>query len=144
LLLLAALLGTASLALAVPLVSLDAAPDGTLRLVGNGWRPGQRLVVSVGPDLFAAVADSTGSFEVATGLTASAGPPATVSVRPQSRARLAFSSLGLPPQAAEPNAWAVLFAQGLATGAGIFGFSAAVLGAAVLARRTYRRRRPPG
>jgi hypothetical protein len=42
------LFGTPELVLAKPHVSLDPAPDGTLTLVGRGWRAGQRMVVSGG------------------------------------------------------------------------------------------------
>ena len=56
------------MALAAPDMSVQPAPDGTLLVVGNGWRPQHQLVVSLGHDRFRAFTDSTGSFEISTGL----------------------------------------------------------------------------
>jgi hypothetical protein len=105
--------GAPAVALAAPEVSLQAAADGTLKVIGNGWRPGQQLVISVGGDEFAARADSAGDFEIATGLASYQGDVAVhrPELRPQTSPRSA--SLAEPYV---PNPLAVLFAQSVAIG----------------------------
>jgi hypothetical protein len=140
--LIAVLFGTASVALAMPVVSLDPAPDGTLRLVGSGWRSGQGMVVGVGSDAFPIVADDNGSFEIPTALPSTTAPLPALSVRARSSASLAISRLGLASETVAPNAWAVLFAQSLATGAGLLALSAGSLGLLSLVARRFRSKRP--
>ena len=125
------------LALAAPEVSLDPAPDGTLTVVGNGWRPGQRLVVSLGPCSFPAMADSTGSFEVPTGLASFHGP---VAVHRQRVGTLAMVRLGPPDEPGRPNPLAVLFVQDVLSGIAVSLLvgSAAALAVAV-SRRMWQR-----
>jgi hypothetical protein len=136
----AAFVSTTSVALAEPRVSLDPAPDGTLILAGHGWRPGQRMVVSVGPDLFPVLADSVGDFEVQTGLLSMGGPPELLAVhRPE--AQLSPATVGLTAQTDAPHPLAVLFAQTLMTGTAFLGLSAAGLGFIGLAARLVQVRR---
>ena len=115
-------------AFAEPLVSLEPATDGTLLLVGKGWRPGQKLVVSAGRDLFPATADGAGDFEVATGLPAAVGPGTRLSVKRQDPSLMAMAQLIVPPLTQAPNPLAVLFAQSLATGAELLALSGVALG----------------
>jgi hypothetical protein len=135
-----ALLGTTSVALAEPRVSLDPAPDGTLVLVGSGWRPGQRMVVSVGPDLFPVLADSVGDFELQTGLVSTGGPPEPLAVH-HPDAQISRTSLGRTPQSDTPHPLAVLFAQTLVIGAALLGLSTAGGGLVLLAARYLYTRR---
>jgi len=128
-------------AFAAPVVSLSPKPDGTLVLVGSGWRPGQELVISLGTDQFPALADSTGSFEVPTGLLVSGGPPLSMTVRRPDASSLAFAHLAPPPVLDGPNPFALLFAQSLAMGATWFGLSAGGLGLAALGARAIRARK---
>jgi hypothetical protein len=115
------LLAAPSVALATSELSLTYGADGMLTVVGDGWRPGQQLLVSLGNQSFSAHADSTGSFEVPTGLTSFQG---TMAVH-------APGALGRQPvrndQLSAPNPLAVLFAQNLATG-----MTACVLAGALL------------
>jgi len=130
-LVLVALLGTTSVALAEPQVSLDPAPDGNLILVGRGWRPAQRMMVSVGPDQFQVQADSVGDFEVPTGLPVS-GPPEPLAVhRPY--APIAPSMPAAIRETDRSQPLAVLFAQTLLTGTAFVGLAAAGLGLLALA-----------
>jgi hypothetical protein len=139
-LLLAALLGTTSVALAEPRVSLDPAPDGSLILVGRGWRPAQRMMVSVGRDQFPVQADSVGDFEVPTGLAATGGPPEQLAVhQPYPQITPAMLAVMRPTNA--PHPFAVLFAQTLLTGAASVGLGAAGLGFLALAAHILRIRR---
>ena len=140
--LIAVLLGSAGVALAAPVVSLDASPDGTLRLIGSGWRSGQGMVVSVGSDAFPIVADDNGSFEILTALPSTTAPLPALSVRAQSSASRAFSRLGLASETVAPSAWAVLFAQSLAAGGAWLTLSAGGLGVLSLAVRRFRSKRP--
>lgn len=110
------------LAVAAPDLSLDPAPDGTLTVVGNGWRPGQHLVVSLGPSSYPAQADSTGSFEVATGLASFHGSLAI-------HRQLARARVGPPDEPGPPHPLAVLFVQDVLSGLAL---SALVGGAAVI------------
>lgn len=135
----AALLGTTSVALAEPRVSLDPASDGSLILVGRGWRPGQRMMVSVGHDQFPVQADSVGDFEVPTGLAATGGPPEPLGVhRPYPRI---YPAVIRAQQAGLPHPFAVLFAQTLLTGIAFAGVGAAGAGFTLLAVRFVRTRR---
>jgi hypothetical protein len=141
-LLLVALAGFTSVAHAEPHVSLEPALDGTFVLVGRGWRPAARLVLSVGRDVFPAEADSAGEFEVQTGLPVTAGPFGPVSIRRQEPTSLAFARLAAPADPELPHPFAVLFARSLAMGAGWLALSAGGLGLAMLAARPLRSRRP--
>jgi hypothetical protein len=133
-------LGTADLALAAAAVSLDPRPDGTLVLVGSGWRPGQELVISLGTDAFPALADATGSFEIPTGLLVTSGPPLSITIRHPDASSLAFAHLGPPADPGSSNPFAVLFAESLAMGAKVFAFSAGGLSLTALATRAVRAR----
>ncbi len=135
-----ALLGTTSTALAEPRVSLDPAPDGSLVLVGSGWRPGQRMMVSVGRDQFPVLADSVGDFEVPTGLAATGGPPEPLAVHGP-YPRISPAMINQMRQSETPHPFAVLFAQTLMTGASVLGLSAAGIGCALLAARFVQIRR---
>jgi hypothetical protein len=137
-----AILGTSRLALAEPQIALTPAADGTLTLVGSGWRPGQRMVVSVGPDAFPALADSVGDFEIQTGLASTGGPLAQMAVhRQDAPMTLAAPGRSPSPQSDSPHPFAVLFAHSLMTGATFLGLSAAGLGLAWLAARVVRAKR---
>ena len=132
-----ATVGVPCQALAAPEVSLDPAPDGTLTVVGNGWRPGQHLVVNLGRASFAALADSTGSFEVSTGLVSYQGPLAVH--RPPTSSR-APARLGPAEDSLAPNPLAVLFAQSLVRGVGLVALLGGVLGLGTAVARSIRRR----
>jgi len=136
----AVFLGTAGPVVAASGVSLDPKPDGTIVLVGSGWRPGQELVISLGTDTYPAQADSSGNFEVPTGLTVTGGPPLSITVRRRETSALAFAHLGPPPDSDLPNPFAVLFAESLAFGAKILAFAAGGLGLALLSIRALRAR----
>jgi hypothetical protein len=140
----AAFLGTAELALAMAAVSLTPATDGTVTLVGSGWRPGQQLVISLGGDEFRAEADAAGNFELSTGLPARGGLPLSMTIRREEPNALAFARLGPPPPELEANGknpFALLFAESLATGAQFLAVGAGGLGLATLATRALRVRR---
>jgi hypothetical protein len=132
-----ALHGMPAAALAAPEVALKAAADGTLSVIGTGWRPGQRLVVSVGADNFPARADSTGSFEVMTGLASSEGRVAVH--RPDPRSTVAARSAALG-EAYVPDPLAVLFTQSMAIGAVLSTLAAGGLAILTLAARSLRPR----
>jgi hypothetical protein len=139
-LVLVTLFGTAGIAMAEPTLSLDPAPDGTLILVGSGWRSGQSLVVSVGRDMFPALTDTVGEFEVQTGLVSSGGTPVHLAVhRPDApiiQARLVQRS-----QTDTPHPLAILFAQSLLTGTIFLGLSVAGIGIVSLGAHSVRARR---
>ena len=130
---LASLSGAPRVALAAPDLSLHPAPDGSLTLVGNGWRPGQRLVVTLGPTRIAALADSTGSFEVPTGLGSYQGG---LTVHRQNATALARLDPALQPYVPDPLT--VLFVRSLALGTALLTLFAASLGVAVIAARSLR------
>ena len=127
---------TAGTALAQPDVSLEPTADGTLLLVGNGWRSGQRLVVSVGHDLYPAVADSAGGFEVRTGQPLSNAANATLSVRREDSSTLGLVPLRVVPMPDQPHPFAVLFAQSLMMGAVFLTLSAGSVGILLLIAHT--------
>lgn len=102
-----ALLGTVPVALAAPQASLEANPDGTLRVVGDGWRPGDQLALISGQNRFEAFVDSAGGFEVATGLPRLHG---TLAVRLVARMEATTFT------AAPAHPLAVWFAQSLLMG----------------------------
>jgi len=124
-------------ALAAPDVSLQAASDGTLSVIGNGWRPGQQLVVSVGSDTFAARTDSTGDFEVATGLASYQGQ---VAIHHSDPALPSTQQPGPVDERYLPYAPAVLFAQSVAIGAALSALAAGGLALLALAARSLRLR----
>ena len=138
--LISVVLGHANVAFAAAGVTLDPRPDGTVMLVGSGWRPGQELVVSLGTDAYPAVADSNGSFEIPTGLLVRNGPPLSITVRRVEPSALAFARLGPPPEVGSPNPFALLFAESLAMGAQVFAWCAGGLALSTLAIRTWRGR----
>jgi len=124
---LGAWLGTASMALAAPLVSLEAAPDGTLVLVGSGWRADQHVIVTVGSASFPARTDSVGDFEVPTGLVPNGGAQVLLAVHRPTAPRV-IAATARSTQADVPHPLAVLFAQSLMTGAACLALSAAGVG----------------
>jgi hypothetical protein len=136
-----ALLCTAATVLAQPEVALEPAADGTLVLVGNGWRSGQRLVVLVGHDLYPAIADAAGGFEVRTGQPLSNAVNATLSVRREDSSMLGFVPLRVAPPPDGPHPFAVLFAQSLMMGTAFLTLSAGGVGALLLTARTIHSRR---
>lgn len=127
--------GAPGVALAAPEVSLQAAADGTLSVIGNGWRPGQRLVVSVGPDNFPARADSAGDFEVATGLASYEGQ---VTIHRPDPRPLSVQQPELLGERYVPNPLAVLFARSVAIGAAVSTLVAGGLAIVALAARSRR------
>jgi hypothetical protein len=136
-----ALFGAAGTALAQAEVSLEPASDGTLVLVGNGWRPGQRLVVTVGHDVYPAMADSAGGFELRTGQAVTGTAPPLLSVRRHNVSTLAFAALGADARRDQPHPFAVLFAESLAMGAALFALAAGGISALVVTGRTIQSRR---
>jgi hypothetical protein len=139
--LLSVLSGPAVDALAAPQASFELADDGTLVLVGNGWRPAQELVINLGSGRFVAYTDSGGEFEVPTGLATYKG---ALSIHRKELSALSMAPLAIPQTTDEPHPLAILFAQGLARGAALFALSAAA-GAVlfVTARPLFRKRRYP-
>ena len=135
-----ALFGATNVALAEPRVSLEPAPDGTLILVGSGWRAGQQMVVSIGPDFFPALADAVGEFELPTGLVSTGGPPEPLAVH-RTDAQTTPAAVARPLQPDTPHALAVLFAQALLSGAAFLGISAAGIGLMSLGVRFVHARR---
>jgi hypothetical protein len=121
---------TAGSTVAQPLVRLDSASDGQLVIIGDGWRPGQKLVVSLGRDVFPAFADSAGEFEVLTGLSGSTSLP--LSIRHLESALPAMAEL----TETAPNPLAVAFAEDVLAAATAVALAFAGLGAIVLARRS--------
>ena len=98
---------------------LQRANDGTLVVVGSGWRPGHRLVVSLGQELFTTYADGAGDFEIPTGLSTYHGDLTVHRV----------TRMALPRAPLAPHPVAVLLAQGFAEGAALTG---ALIGLAML------------
>jgi hypothetical protein len=125
--------GPASDVFASPEASLDTAADGTVIIVGSGWRPGDELVVGLGNDRFMAYTDSSGAFELQTGLATYEG---LLSVHHADASSIAQIAPASPQAASQPNPLAVLFAQSLAQGAAIFVFSAIALTLLSLSVRT--------
>ena len=128
---------TAGSAVAEADVALSAAADGTLVLVGNGWRPGQQLALSLDHDVFPALADSAGGFEVRTAVPPGVTPPPRLMVRRLDPSTPAFARL-LPAgePLPTPHPLAILFAQSLAMGAVLFTLSAGGLGVLTVAVRS--------
>jgi hypothetical protein len=125
-----------TVASAEPLVSLEPAQDGTLVVVGTGWRPGLTLVVSAGADVFAATTDAVGDFEVQTGLPASGGTDVPLAVRrPAAPDRLAPASVTTFVGSSEPHPLAVLYVGALANGALLLAASLAGLAMATVGLR---------
>lgn len=107
---LSAWLSQSSSALAASDVELKHATDGTLVVVGSGWRHGELLVIDVGQQQFNVRADASGDFELPTGLAASSGE-LTV------RHAATMSDLGFASMATRtPSPFAVLFAWSVAEG----------------------------
>jgi hypothetical protein len=69
---------TAGSALAQPQVNVVVGTDGNLVLVGAGYRPGQKLALGVGQEVYPAFVDSAGEFEVPTGMSGSTSMPVAV------------------------------------------------------------------
>jgi hypothetical protein len=118
-----ALVTPASAATAASEVELTHAADGTLVVLGSGWRPSRQLVVSLGQEHFTADVDETGDFEIPTGL---AGLNGDLAVH---HAALASATIGEAP--VSPSPLAVLFARSLVEGALVLValFGVVVLGA---------------
>jgi len=131
---------------AEPDVSMRGADDGTVLLVGSGWKPGQQLIVSVGREIFPTQADTAGGFEIHTTLPFDATSGAALSVRPLS-GTLNFAPLPPAPVVAAappaPHPLAVLFAHAVADGATWLGAGCLALAAAGASARLLRSGRPP-
>jgi hypothetical protein len=119
-----------SSALAASDVQLKHAADGTLVVVGSGWHHGQLLVIDVGQQQFKVRTDTSGDFELATGLSASSGKLAVHHVAATSE--LAFAAIG----AATPSPFAVLLAWSVAEGVALL---AALTGLMLLVAGVRRR-----
>lgn len=128
-----ALLLPAQAVLAASTVELKHASDGTLVIVGEGWRAGP-LVVSLGQDRFTAYVDSAGDFEVRTGLTLAQGPIAVHHAQPSDMAMLALDVAPSPP-----SPLAIALIEGLADGVR----SVAAIGAVAFVLLVAIRRRYP-
>lgn len=116
-------------ALAASDVLLKHASDGTLVVVGTGWRHDQQLVVSLGQRRFPVRANTSGEFELETGLAAYHG---AVSIQHAAAPDLGFMAL----PTAMPNPLAVLLAWSVAEGSALLGIVAGVWLVAVgVARR---------
>jgi hypothetical protein len=122
--LLAMFVGPATGAFAAADVRLQRAVDGTLLVVGSGWRPGDKLEVSLGKEQFTTYVDHAGDFEVATGLATYQGD---LSVHHPSATVL--------PAPGGPNPMAVLFVHGIAEGSAFLG---ALIGVGALALGAHR------
>ena len=112
-------------------VQLKHASDGTLLVVGSGWPRGQTLVISLGVRRFDVHVDSSGDFEVATGLASFQGDLAVH--------RADFSSQNFVSLASEPSPVAVLFARSVADGLVLLMF---VVGVSMVGAGVIRRWRP--
>src|ERR1051326_5201670 len=88
-------------ALAASDVQLEHASDGTLVIVGSGWHRGQDLVISLGKQRFTVRVDSSGEFELLTGLATFRGE---LAVHHAQAPALAFAAL---PAAADAQATAL-------------------------------------
>jgi len=132
---------------AEPDVSMSGADDGTVLLVGSGWKPGQQLLVSVGREIFPTQADTAGGFEIHTTLPFDATSGAALSVRPFASS-LNFAALPPAPLAPAapptPHPLAVLFAHAVADGATWLGAGCLALAAAGASARLLRSGRPAG
>ena len=129
-----ALLLPANAAWAASTVDLKHASDGTLLVVGEGWRPGA-LVVTLGQDRFTAQVDSAGDFEVATGLTLGRGPLALHHVQGTEMPMLALES--------SPSPLSVALVEGLADGLRDFLTSGLVATVLIATRQLIKKRRYP-
>jgi hypothetical protein len=118
-------------ALAASEVQLKHASDGTLLVIGSGYRRDQELVVRLGRQHFSVRADASGEFELATGLVSYGGG---LSIQHAAAQDLPFVALA----AAAPNPMAVLFAWSLAEGCVLLG---GVAGVWLLMLGIIRRRR---
>ena len=107
------------------------ASNGSVVVVGNGFRPDSELVVGIGEANFPAYVDSAGAFEVNTGVVEFHGDLAIHRQQPA----LAFARL---PDTS-PHPLAVAFAQGLTSGLEVVALSAGSLALAWLALRRYPR-----
>jgi hypothetical protein len=106
-----ALVGPLGAAHAAPEVTLQTASDGSLVVVGSGWRPGQHLVVALGAADLQASANSVGEFELPTGLNSYHG---SIAVRRRDSVHAGTDMLDQPSGL---NPLTVLFAQTLVSGA---------------------------
>jgi hypothetical protein len=115
-----------STALAASEVEIRHAADGTLVVVGSGWRHGA-LQVSLGADRFTAYADATGDFEVETGLASYSGDLAVHHL----------TLVHVEPMALSPSPLGALLAQTVAQGCALLAVAATT---ALLIRKIARRR----
>jgi hypothetical protein len=138
-LLLCALNGTFGVAEAAPEMWLTHAQDGTLVVVGDGWRAGQVLVISLGGARFPAFVDSAGGFEVATGVVSYQGALAVADPRAAALAQQASARSEAP----SPSPLAVAFAQNLAAGMELLASGLVVLGGALVLQRHWKHRLKP-
>lgn len=122
------LLAHAQVTLAAPQASVEPGANGMVRVVGNGWRPGDQLALTLGQNHYDAFVDSAGGFDVATGLPRLQGALAVHHV-----ARMEATTITSPP--ASPLA--IWFAQSVLMGAAYVG-ALACLG--LVARQVLRRR----
>jgi len=101
-------------------LEMHRAGDGTWIVVGSGWHPGDKLVVTVGPARFLAFADGAGDFEVQTGLQSLQGE---VAVHHQPAGDMPMLQLASPG----PHPLAVALVQGMAEGVVLMGALVGVL-----------------
>lgn len=119
-------------ALAAQEAALQSAPDGTLIVVGTGWHPLEDVVVTLGDERFMAYTDSTGTFELYTGLSTFEG---ALTVR-----RAEGSALP-PVGSSKPHPLAVLFAESVAQGTALLAVCVVAFAALSLSARTLLRKR---
>ena len=126
------LFGQVNVSMAAPQASLEASPDGTLRVVGDGWRPGDQLALIFGQHRFEAFVDSAGGFEVTTGLPQLQGALAVHHV-----ARMEATTFTTP----QVHPLAVWFAQSLLLGCTYAGVLVSLaVGFFAVARQVLKRR----
>lgn len=120
------LLAMPASAFAAQQTSVEPGTDGTLIVIGSGWRPTEMLVVRLGTDQFVAYTDSSGSFELTTGLYSYEGALVV---------RRADPSMLATQVAARPSPLAVFFAESVAHGAALLAICLALLGALSMTTR---------
>jgi hypothetical protein len=124
----------ATVALAASDVAVGHATDGSVVVVGSGFRPESELIVGLGETYFPAYVDSAGAFEVNTGLLGFTGD---LGVHHSAR-----SMAILPLANAAPHPLAVLFAHGLLDGLTVFAIGGVLALGWALVRNLAPRRYP--